>query len=155
MPAHARRAGLGDPGFLFAALGGYELVAGTKRLLRVLAWVERLIAWPLILLVRFYRTFISPGLAPACRYHPSCSAYADESLCRHGLIRGGALMTWRLCRCNPFSRGGYDPVPGSPRLDVVAPAIKSVSTAPAYRHRRPTLRTEQQPLNPTLQESPR
>lgn len=75
--------------------------------------VERLLAWPLILLVRAYKLFVSPALPPSCKYYPSCSAYADEALCRHGLVRGSLLMTWRLCRCNPLSHGGYDPVPGS------------------------------------------
>ncbi len=81
---------------------------------RGIAWIERLLAWPLIALVLFYRKAISPGLPPACRFYPSCSAYADEALRRYGLVRGGALMTWRLCRCQPLSKGGYDPVPGTP-----------------------------------------
>src|SRR5690606_23583531 len=108
---HARAAALGEPGYLFEVLGGPEAVAVAKKVVNALFWLERVLAWPLILLVRFYRKFISPGLAPACRYHPSCSAYADEALRHHGLIRGGALMTWRLCRCNPLSAGGFDPVP--------------------------------------------
>ena len=68
-------------------------------------------AAPLILLIRGYRRWVSPGLAPRCRFHPSCSAYALEALRVHGLVVGGALMVWRLLRCAPWHPGGYDPVP--------------------------------------------
>lgn len=61
--------------------------------------------------IRFYQRRISPGLAPACRYQPTCSRYGFEAIANHGLIYGGLLTLWRLLRCNPFSRGGYDPVP--------------------------------------------
>jgi hypothetical protein len=60
--------------------------------------------------IRFYRRFISPGLPPRCRYHPSCSAYAVQAVERYGILRGLVLAGWRLLRCNPFSHGGYDPV---------------------------------------------
>ena len=65
----------------------------------------------LIALVRAYQLAISPLLAPACRYYPSCSAYAIEALERHGALRGGWLALRRLGRCHPFRPGGYDPVP--------------------------------------------
>jgi uncharacterized protein len=71
----------------------------------------RLLAWPLILLVRVYQLFISPFLPPACRYTPSCSAYAIEALQRHGALRGGWLALKRIARCHPFRPGGFDPVP--------------------------------------------
>jgi uncharacterized protein len=61
--------------------------------------------------VRGYRLFVSPVLPPACRYHPSCSEYAEEALARHGAWRGGWLAVRRLCRCGPWCAGGYDPVP--------------------------------------------
>jgi putative membrane protein insertion efficiency factor len=64
-------------------------------------------------LVRAYRYFLSPMLAPACRFHPSCSAYAEEALREHGALRGGLLATRRLCRCGPWHPGGVDPVPPS------------------------------------------
>ena len=64
-------------------------------------------------LVRAYRYFLSPLLAPACRFHPSCSAYAEEALQLHGAWRGGWLATRRICRCGPWHPGGFDPVPGS------------------------------------------
>ena len=65
----------------------------------------------LLSLVRAYRWLISPMLPPACRFHPSCSSYAEEALQRHGALRGGWLATRRVCRCGPWHAGGYDPVP--------------------------------------------
>jgi hypothetical protein len=65
----------------------------------------------LVLLVRFYQRFISPGLPAACRFHPSCSTYAVEALSRHGAARGSWLTIRRLGRCHPFHPGGIDPVP--------------------------------------------
>jgi len=65
----------------------------------------------LLSLVRAYRWVISPMLPPACRFHPSCSSYAEEALQRHGALRGGLLAARRVCRCGPWHAGGYDPVP--------------------------------------------
>jgi putative membrane protein insertion efficiency factor len=57
-----------------------------------------------------------------CKYEPSCSHYAEAAVRRHGVIRGLALAAWRVLRCNPWSRGGYDPVPGEEhRHEVAAP----------------------------------
>jgi putative membrane protein insertion efficiency factor len=64
----------------------------------------------LISALRFYKARISPGLPPACRYTPTCSEYAIEAIERRGVIVGGLLATKRVLSCNPFSRGGYDPV---------------------------------------------
>lgn len=61
--------------------------------------------------IRAYRYFISPLLPPACRFHPSCAAYAEQALQDHGALRGGWLTIHRLCRCGPWHRGGFDPVP--------------------------------------------
>jgi putative membrane protein insertion efficiency factor len=68
-------------------------------------------ARPLIGLVRAYRRWISPALPPACRYIPTCSAYAEEALQKYGAVRGSWLAIRRLLRCHPFGGSGYDPVP--------------------------------------------
>lgn len=65
----------------------------------------------LVTLVRGYQRFISPALPPACRFTPSCSAYAVTALERYGAIRGSWLALRRLARCHPWNPGGYDPVP--------------------------------------------
>ena len=62
-------------------------------------------------LVRAYRYFLAPLLPPACRFHPSCSVYAEEALQTHGALRGGWLAATRVCRCGPWHPGGVDPVP--------------------------------------------
>ena len=67
---------------------------------------------PLLTFVRAYRYFVSPLLPPACRFHPNCSAYAEQALEEHGALRGGWLTARRLCRCGPWCAGGFDPVPG-------------------------------------------
>lgn len=66
----------------------------------------------LISLIRFYRRYMS-GMKghPTCKYFPTCSQYAIEALEKYGVIKGGLLAVWRILRCNPFSKGGYDPVP--------------------------------------------
>ncbi|HPY94111.1 MAG TPA: membrane protein insertion efficiency factor YidD [Clostridia bacterium] len=68
----------------------------------------------LIALVRFYQKALSPHLPASCRYQPSCSHYALTALERYGALRGGWMAFRRVLRCNPFSRGGYDPVPELP-----------------------------------------
>ncbi len=70
-----------------------------------------LFARALIGVVRVYRRWISPALPPACRFVPSCSAYAEEALRKHGAARGSWLAARRLLRCHPFGGSGYDPVP--------------------------------------------
>ena len=65
----------------------------------------------LIALIRFYQTAISPYKKPCCKYYPTCSTYAIEAVERFGAFKGFWLALYRILRCNPFSRGGYDPVP--------------------------------------------
>ncbi|MCD6418837.1 membrane protein insertion efficiency factor YidD [bacterium] len=64
-----------------------------------------------ISIIRAYRAVISPLFPPSCRFEPTCSHYAEEAVRRHGIFWGGIMSAWRILRCNPFSRGGEDPVP--------------------------------------------
>lgn len=61
--------------------------------------------------IRFYRKGISPLKPPVCRFHPTCSAYGQEAIEKYGAARGGWLLVKRLARCQPFCKGGFDPVP--------------------------------------------
>ena len=72
---------------------------------------ERLIAGALRGAVRVYQWTVRPLLPPSCRFHPSCSEYAEQAIERHGALRGTWLATRRVCRCGPWHAGGYDPVP--------------------------------------------
>ena len=60
--------------------------------------------------IRLYQVVVSPLLGPRCRYYPTCSAYAIDAIRAFGILRGSVLAGWRLLRCNPWSRGGLDPV---------------------------------------------
>ncbi len=68
----------------------------------------------LIAVVRAYRFFLSPWLGSACRFEPTCSAYALQALQQHGAAAGSYLTLRRLARCHPWCEGGHDPVPASP-----------------------------------------
>lgn len=66
----------------------------------------------LIKIIRFYQKYLSVLKGRAtCIYTPTCSQYAIEAIEKHGVLKGGLLAAWRILRCNPFSKGGYDPVP--------------------------------------------
>jgi len=65
----------------------------------------------LILLIKGYKIFISSLLPASCRYYPTCSSYAIEALRKHGFLKGFYLSSKRIISCNPYSDGGYDPVP--------------------------------------------
>jgi putative membrane protein insertion efficiency factor len=73
--------------------------------------------------IRFYQLTLAYFFVGACRFEPSCSAYAAEAVTKHGALRGSILAAHRLCRCGPWTRGGYDPVP----------AVSSLSCHPAER----------------------
>jgi putative membrane protein insertion efficiency factor len=60
--------------------------------------------------IRMYRRLVSPMLPPSCRYWPTCSEYALQAIQKHGVVKGGLLGAWRIIRCNPWSKGGIDPV---------------------------------------------
>jgi putative membrane protein insertion efficiency factor len=62
-------------------------------------------------LIRLYRKLVSPLTPPCCRFYPTCSEYAAQAFARHGFFAGLVLSAYRLTRCNPFCRPGYDPVP--------------------------------------------
>jgi len=67
---------------------------------------------PALALIRLYQLTLSRGLpSGTCRFSPTCSHYAYQAIAKHGLIRGSGLAIWRVLRCQPFSRGGFDPVP--------------------------------------------
>jgi putative membrane protein insertion efficiency factor len=66
--------------------------------------------WLALRLIRGYQRFVSPMLPSSCRFEPSCSQYGYEAIAKYGIIKGGWLAVWRILRCNPFCRGGYDPV---------------------------------------------
>ena len=70
-----------------------------------------MLARAMIAAIRFYRKGISPLKPPVCRFTPTCSQYGLEAVERYGAARGGWLLVKRLARCQPFSKGGYDPVP--------------------------------------------
>jgi putative membrane protein insertion efficiency factor len=65
----------------------------------------------LLLLIKFYQKALSPYLGRNCKYTPTCSAYAYQAISKYGALKGTGLAIWRILRCNPFSKGGYDPVP--------------------------------------------
>ena len=65
----------------------------------------------IICLIKFYQKYLSPLKSTKCPYIPSCSQYGLEAVEKYGAITGSALALWRILRCNPFSKGGYDPVP--------------------------------------------
>jgi hypothetical protein len=85
----------------------------------------------LLALIAFYRRWLSPvlhSLHPGgCKYLPTCSEYAAMAIATHGPLRGSALAAWRLLRCHPFARGGFDPVPAA----AVPPAQPNQSHRPA------------------------
>jgi len=64
----------------------------------------------LIKIIRGYQKYISPGLGNHCKYLPTCSQYMIDALEKYGVFKGLMLGIWRILRCNPFSKGGYDPV---------------------------------------------
>ena len=63
-----------------------------------------------VVLIRAYKRFVSPMLPPSCRYWPSCSQYTLEAVQKHGVLKGCLMGAWRILRCNPWSKGGIDPV---------------------------------------------
>lgn len=75
-----------------------------------MARAPSLIRAAVVLPIRIYQKLVSPLLGERCKYYPSCSEYAAQAITRFGILRGLVLAGWRLLRCNPWSRGGFDPV---------------------------------------------
>lgn len=82
--------------------------------MRVVSAVHEGLVFVVSLPIRFYRRFLSPLKPSCCRFRPTCSQYALEALEEWGVVCGLGLALWRILRCNPFGRGGYDPVPACP-----------------------------------------
>jgi putative membrane protein insertion efficiency factor len=72
-------------------------------------WLGVALGLVVILPVKFYQIAIGPLLPRVCKYHPSCSEYFVQAVTKYGAVRGSCKGIWRICRCNPFVRGGYDP----------------------------------------------
>ena len=64
----------------------------------------------LVIIIKGYQKIISPVLPPSCRFYPTCSEYGIQAVTRYGAIKGGIKTIWRIIRCNPFTKGGYDPL---------------------------------------------
>jgi len=64
----------------------------------------------LIIIIKGYKKIISPHLPASCRFYPTCSTYAIQAIEKHGIIKGSIKAVYRILRCNPFNKGGYDPV---------------------------------------------
>lgn len=63
-----------------------------------------------VFLIKIYQRAISPMFPPSCRFYPTCSEYSVQAITKYGVFKGGAKSVWRILRCNPFNKGGYDPV---------------------------------------------
>jgi putative membrane protein insertion efficiency factor len=73
--------------------------------------MTRLFRKPFLWTIRAYQIVLSPLFPPSCRFYPTCSEYGYEAIAKYGVIKGGWLTIKRVARCNPFCKGGYDPVP--------------------------------------------
>lgn len=117
-------------------------------MLRAVVWcwdhsIGWVLTWILIGVIRLYRVTASPLLPPTCKYHPSCSTYGLQAMYTHKAVKGTILTGWRIMRCNPWSKGGVDPVPaqgrwlpdvhpdGKPRSGTMS--VSSGVTAPPRR----------------------
>ncbi len=72
--------------------------------------IDHLLRKVLVLIIEIWQRLFSPIFGQNCRFYPTCSAYAKEAIIKKGVVRGSIMAAWRILRCNPFSKGGYDPV---------------------------------------------
>ena len=82
-----------------------------SHLIKFKKMLKKILIFPLIVLIKAYQSFISPLLTPSCRFTPTCSHYAIESLTKYGIFKGVILTTKRISKCHPWGKSGYDPVP--------------------------------------------
>jgi hypothetical protein len=95
---------------------------------RDLAWRAGTPARALLLAgIRIYRVTLSGWLGGQCRFAPTCSHYAETAIRVHGALKGSALAAWRVARCNPYGKGGIDPVPEGRRGDRIYDAVIHVA----------------------------
>lgn len=66
--------------------------------------------WIFIYIIKFYQRFVSTLFPPSCRFYPTCSQYSIEAFNKHGVLKGIIKSAWRILRCNPFNKGGFDPL---------------------------------------------
>lgn len=93
--------------------------------------LRKILIFPFVLVIKFYRRAISPFLPNACRYTPTCSSYSLEAFQRHGVLKGILLTTRRILSCNPWGGSGYDPVPEKCTYkDIFKRKTKNKSTNP-------------------------
>lgn len=92
-------------------LNSIKLVRTEQYLEKVVKKILKLLALPLILLIKIYQFFISPLFPSSCRYVPTCSTYTKEALEKYGLVKGLWLGIKRISKCHPWGGSGYDPVP--------------------------------------------
>ncbi|MBN8837595.1 MAG: membrane protein insertion efficiency factor YidD [Sphingobacteriia bacterium] len=74
-------------------------------------FLQQIISYPFILLIKFYQYVLSPALGPKCRYMPTCSQYSLEAIKKYGILKGGWLSVKRIAKCHPWGGHGHDPVP--------------------------------------------
>ena len=97
------------------------MTGSSRRLVRLAGAPARM---ALVALIRVYRVTLAGLFGGQCRFHPSCSRYAEQAIREHGALRGVGMSAWRVLRCNPFGKGGLDPVPRRHRSGVYEGIIR-------------------------------